>query len=85
MYIDDQPVLIIQAESAGFSAGNKATITINNHAVTMEKNENHHFRGLHIVVIVRPTGDIIYATVFDTYKSSVAFDRLVEEMMVEDG
>ena len=43
----------------------------------MNKNENGHFRGLHIVVINSIDGNVEMAKVFDTYKSSEGFNKLI--------
>ena len=64
----------ISASSAGFSAGNFATITINEIPVYMQKNENGHYRGLHIAVINPENGEIVLAQVFDTYETSEKLD-----------
>ena len=44
----------------------------------MQKNENDHFRGLHIVVINSKTGKIETAQVFDTHETSDDFDKFIE-------
>ena len=51
---------VIQAESAGFKHGNKASIHINDLQVEFEKN-NGHYRGLHIAVINPENGKTIFA------------------------
>ena len=43
--------IIIQASSAGFSAGNYAKVLVNDKAVSFEDNENGTDRGLHLAVI----------------------------------
>ena len=43
----------------------------------MEKNENNHYRGLHIVVINPRNCKVETAKVFDTYNSSFEFDKLI--------
>ena len=47
----------------------------------MGNNELGHKRGLHIVVLSPLNFEIKFAKVFDTYKSSVAFDKFIEEDM----
>ena len=44
----------------------------------MEKNENDHYRGLHIVVIDVDTGRVETAKVFDTYESSEGIDAFID-------
>ena len=70
-------VLVVQAYSAGFDAGNFALISLNGFPVPMEKNEHKHDRGLHIVVINNKTGKIETAEIFDTYKTCQKFDNFV--------
>ena len=70
-------IYTICAESAGYSAGNYAKISINEVRIDMEKNENNHYRGLHIVVINTTTGQVETAKVFDTYESSASFDEFI--------
>lgn len=68
---------MIQAESAGFEAGNYAKIIINNFQIEMQRNENGHYRGLHMVIFNPYKGVVEIAKVFDTYKSPVAFDEFI--------
>lgn len=70
----EKEVYIIQAASGGYSAGNFAKITINNKQVQPEKNSQGHHRGLHIVLIDQQDYRVVLAKVFDTYRSSTAFD-----------
>ena len=37
----------------------------------MDKNENGHYRGLHMVIISPTTGEVILSKVFDTNKTGV--------------
>ena len=37
---------------------NIAQITINNQPVEVEKNENSHFRGLHVVIVDPKNGEV---------------------------
>ena len=67
-------MLVISAESAGFEAGNQATIKMNNVKINMHANEYNHYRGLHVVIINPSNFRIEYAKVFDTYKDSTLFD-----------
>lgn len=69
--------MIVQATSAGFENGNCVEITIDEITVEMERNENNHDRGLHIVVINQTDGMVETAQVFDTYKTSVTFDAFI--------
>ena len=71
-------VLVVQVESAGFDAGNFAKISINDVAVQVAKNENGHYRGLHIVIINSLDGKVELSQVFDTYKTSKGFYELPE-------
>ena len=67
---EEDPMLIVKVESAGFDAGNFAKISINDKAIDCEPNEYQHFRGLHIVVIHPTNGEVKFAKVFDTYQES---------------
>lgn len=60
--------------SSGHHGCDSAKISINKVTVKIKKNENNHYRGLHIVVIVPENGYVLWAKVFDTYKSSDEFD-----------
>ena len=62
---------------------------VNTTYISVDPNENGHFRGLHIV-IVNPMNpkDIILSAVFDTYKSSEVLDQVIKESIekgVPDG
>ena len=74
-----EKVILIQVSSAGFEAGNYAKITINNYKVAVNKNENGHERGLHLVVINPESGQIEISRVFDTYKSSSELENFISE------
>ena len=71
-------LISIQARSAGFESGNFGVITINDVPVMTAKNENGHYRGLHIVVINPTNGKVEAAKVFDTYVSSDALDGFID-------
>ena len=43
----------------------------------MEKNDNDHYRGLHIVILNPSKGTIEFAMVFDTYESSDSFEEFI--------
>ena len=45
----------------------------------MEANENGHYRGIHIVIINRANSRVMIGRVFDTYKSSKAFEEFIAE------
>ena len=49
----------------------------NDESVYLEKNENDHYRGLHIVIINSTNGKIEHAKVFDTYKSSSLLETFI--------
>ena len=76
-------MLVIQASSGGFDGDDFAEITINNVKVVLEKNEHGHFRGLHVVVVNGSSGKIEFAKVFDTYKTSSAFDEFTDNPIPE--
>ena len=42
----------------------------------MQRNENGHFRGLHVCIIDCLTGEVVLARVFDTHKTSEEFNEL---------
>ena len=73
----DKGLLVVKASSAGFAAGNFAKITLNTIYTKKEPNENDGYRGLHIVIINPKTGYVEIAKVFDTYKSSKAFEEFI--------
>lgn len=74
---------MVQVTSAGMNAGNFAKITINDKLVKVHENENNHERGLHIVIINKLNGEVEYAEVFDTYKSSRKLDKFVKSQLPE--
>ena len=43
----------------------------------MKRNENGHYRGLHIAVINPKSGKIVSTHIFDTYKCSDKFDDFI--------
>lgn len=47
-----------------------AKITVNEVPVAVEKNENNHYRGLHIVVVNPANEKVEMARAFDTYETS---------------
>ena len=69
--------MVIQARSSGFEGSNLAKITINNIPIRVERNENDHYRGLHIVVINPKNGKVEAGRVFDTYKTSEQLDSFI--------
>ena len=74
---DVKKLIHVKVESAGFNGGNLAQITVNDITTCLQKNENGHKRGLHIVVINPMTGHVEQARVFDTYQSSDLFDNFI--------
>lgn len=72
--------IVVWASSAGFDGSNFAKITINEIPVQLEKNEHHHYRGLHIVAINHHNGSISLAKVFDTYKTSYGLQNAIESI-----
>lgn len=69
--------IIIQASSAGFSAGNYAKVLVNDKPVSFEDNENGTDRGLHVAVISPADGQVSQARVFDTYKGSMDLEDFI--------
>ena len=51
----------------------------------MDKNENNHYRGLHLVVIDPKSGTIQLSRVFDTYFSSTQLENTIDEILDCDG
>ena len=49
----------------------------------VEKNENGHYRGLHIVLINSEDGKVEMAKVFDTYQSSDEIARFITDDIPE--
>ena len=72
--------MVIQVTSAGYNGGNFAKIMINDKQVKVEKNENNHYRGLHIVIVNPQTGKVESAQAFDTYISSEALEAFTDEI-----
>ena len=64
---------------------NIAQITINNQIVSVEKNENGHFRGLHIVVVDPLNGEVQSANVYDTYAKQNVFEAFIKSNEIKDG
>ena len=58
---------------------------VNNTLVEVEKNENNHYRGLHIVMIEPKTGNTEFAQAFDTYKNSTGLDKFIDEREIPEG
>ena len=69
--------IVIQAQSASFNSGNMAVIKLNNEQIEVEKNENNHHRGLHMVVLDPASGKVELAKSFDTYQSSEELDKVI--------
>ena len=80
-------ILIIKAVSAGYEAGNFATISINDVKVEVEDaNSGNAYRGLHVVVISPSDNyDVIAAKVFDTYRTSEGFEEFIGRETIPDG
>lgn len=76
---------VVEAMSAGKDAGDFAKIIINDEIVEMERNENYHFRGLHIVVLNPYNGEIVFKKVFDTYTTSALFDDFIDGDTIKPG
>lgn len=66
---EDEVMYIVQATSAGYTAGDSAVITINDMPVYCDKNEQNHFRGLHLVIFDPINLKVKSAEIFDTYIS----------------
>ena len=73
---------MIVASSSGYDSGEIASITVNDSAPVIEKNENNHLRGLHIVIVNPTSGKVESAKAFDTYKSSDKLDDFLENSEV---
>lgn len=72
-------MLVLSAESAGFEAGNNATIKLNGVDVKMKVNENNNYRGLHVVVFDAFRGLLLHNQVYDTYRSSEKLEAWIEK------
>ena len=48
--------------------------------VSVNINENNHYRGLHIVLVNPINFQVDFAKCFDTYKSPEDLDSFIEEM-----
>lgn len=71
---------MLQVSSSGYEGGNFAKIVLNDFNVEIARNENHHFRGLHVVIFDPQAGTVVLAKAFDTYKTSEEFElHIVKE------
>lgn len=77
-------IISIQAQSAGFLAGNFAKITINHVPIDINKNENGNSRGLHVIVINPLNDKVESASIFDTYARPDGFDGFIRNK-IPDG
>ena len=68
---------VVQVKSAGFGGGNFAEISINNEVIPVEKNENDHDRGLHVVVYDGGQDKVETARAFDTYLGGAELDNFI--------
>lgn len=50
--------VVIKVQSAGFNSKNFARISLNEEKLELERNEEYHFRGLHVVIINPLTGKV---------------------------
>ena len=75
---DDDAIRIIQSMSSGKQGTNSATIKCNGDLIPIEKNVNGHYRGLHIVLMDPPTGEVKEAKVFDTYEKAEELKAFIE-------
>ena len=73
----EKEAIMIVASSPGYDSGEIASITVNDNAPVIEKNENNHLRGLHIVIVNPTSGKVEVAKAFDTYKSSNKLDEFL--------
>ena len=71
--------MVICAKSGGFYAQNKAKIQIDGSELSVEFNHNGHLRGLHIVIMDPENGSIAVAQCFDTYKTSIYLEELIDK------
>lgn len=55
-------------------------ITVNDSPIVVDTNQNNHYRGLHIVIISSFTGKIVYASIFDTYKTSNRLESFIDQV-----
>ena len=62
-----------------------AEITINGEKVQIQPNAESHFRGLHLVVINICSGEVTFAKVFDTYRSSESLEYFICNNVVKTG
>ena len=69
----------MQAHSAGLHGAMPAKIMINDEAVEMVKNENGHYRGLHVALVDPNNGKVEVTKCFDTHKSSEEFEDFISK------
>lgn len=72
---------MVTVSSNGYNRGNSAEISIDGTPIKMDKNENGHDRGLHVVSINELTGIVEHAKVFDTHKSSKVFETFIKNQL----
>ena len=77
--------MVVQATSAGYNAGKFARILINGEKVNVKPNTTGNYRGMHIVMINPDNCKVVFAEVFDTYKSSKEFEWWKNDVDVPDG
>ena len=70
-------VLLIKVESAGFTSGNFAMITMNDVPVEVPNNQNDHQRGLHVLIMDPSSEQALISIIFDTYESSYSLDHFI--------
>ena len=76
-------LIVVQASSGGFGAGNFAEIAVNGEKVKLLPNSSGHERGLHLVIIDQRLGQVVGGQVFDTYQSSAELDEFIEDGIPE--
>ena len=82
LFPNHRRIFVVRATSSGFEGENFAKIAIDGKQIEFDKNENGHFRGLHICIINPSTAKAVFAKVFDTYKSSDALEDFLTNLGV---
>ena len=59
-----------------------AQISINNQIVEPVKNESNNYRGLHFAIVHPSNGKVLFAYVFDLYKSSDLLEKFIDGFQI---
>lgn len=69
--------MIVYTLSSGFEGENEAIISVDNNPIIVKPNDSGNYRGLHLVLVDPKTYSMVFAKVFDTYKSSDDLEKFI--------